>query len=143
MKPVLKLLIFKNVILPVGSILFLSGIFFSSCYYDSVEGLYGLDNCDTVDVSYSADILPILQLSCYSCHDDVHAIGDGSENFLEGYEQLMEFVEPNDPENSLFYTSIVWIPGTAFMPRPPGSQQLNACDIAIVKSWIDNGALNN
>ncbi len=135
----------KGVILLITGVLFLIGSFFSSCYYDNKEELFGNVTCDTVNATYIVDILPILQLECYSCHDDEHAVIKGQNNFLEGHANLLDnnYVVPGDAENSLIYQAIAWIPGTTFMPYPPGSTQLSACEVALFKSWIENGAQNN
>jgi hypothetical protein len=52
-------------------IIFLMGVLIiSSCYYDKEQLLYGGGTCtDTSStVSYSQDIVPLLQQYCYSCH---------------------------------------------------------------------------
>src|SRR5690348_5871019 len=90
----------------VCGILF-STAFFSSCYYDSKEQLFGnVTPCDTVAVSYVDDILPILESQCYLCHSTATATVVGGDNDLEGYDKLMGYVVAGDPENSLFYASV-------------------------------------
>ena len=130
----------KHLVLLITGIIIFSS-FFSSCYYDTKEELFGVIECDTVGVSYTVDILPILVLECYKCHDDEHAVLKGGSNYLEGYSKLFDFIEPGDAENSVIYQAVAWIPGTSFMPK--GSSQLSACDIALLKSWIENGASEN
>ena len=117
-------------------------LFTSGCYYDSKEEL-GLLNppCDTTAVSYSADIIPILDAACIVCHSAATADIAGGGNNLEGYSALMNFVEPNDPNASIFYQSVAWISGTSFMPK--GGSQLTSCELALVRNWIAQGALDN
>ena len=125
----------------IASGLLITGSFFSSCYYDNTEELYGTIKCDTVDMSYTADILPILDAACLTCHNATSAGVLGGGNNLEGFDNLTTFITPGDAENSILYASVAWIPGTSFMPK--SAEQLSACDIAKIKSWITNGATNN
>jgi hypothetical protein len=47
--------------------------FFSSCYYDKEELLYGSGNVPCTDtigaVSYAQKVAPMFQQYCYSCHN--------------------------------------------------------------------------
>lgn len=118
--------------------------FFSSCYYDSKEELFGnVTPCDTVAVSYTEDILPILESQCYLCHSTATAPVVGGDNDMEGYDKLMGFVVAGDPENSLFYASVAWLTGAVEMPRPTGSNQLSDCELSVIRNWIIQGATNN
>jgi len=121
--------------------LLFAGSFFSSCYYDNNEELYGTIICDTVDMSYTADILPILENSCLTCHSATSAGVLGGGNNLEGFDNLSNYIVPGDALNSTFYASVEWISGTSFMPV--GGEKLSSCDIAKIKSWINMGATNN
>ena len=71
--------------------LLFAGSFFSSCYYDNNEELYGTINCDTVDISYTADILPILENACLTCHNTTSAGVLGGGNNLEGFDNLSNY----------------------------------------------------
>lgn len=113
----------------------------SSCYYDSEQYIYGASECDTTDVTYSATIQPIIELNCYICHSSANASFAGGDNVLEGYENIIEQVEPGIAEESNLYGDIAWLPGFNHMPK--GQPQISDCDIAKVKKWIDDGALNN
>jgi hypothetical protein len=121
--------------------LLFAGSFFSSCYYDNNEELYGTINCDTVDISYTADILPILENACLTCHNTTSAGVLGGGNNLEGFDNLSNYIIAGDAQNSTFYASVAWIPGTSFMPQ--GSEKLSSCNIAQIRSWINGGATNN
>ncbi len=125
----------------IGAGLLLTGSFFSSCYYDNVEELYGTYVCDTSSVTYSGTILPILESECLTCHSATSADGLGGGNNLEGYDNVMGFVVANDPNNSTLYKSIAWLAGASHMPK--GSAQLSDCDIAKVRVWINSSAPNN
>ncbi len=133
----------KNIAGVSIGLLIVSG-FFSSCYYDSKEELFGnVATCDTVAVSYVDDILPILTSQCYLCHSTTAAPIVGGDNDMEGYDKLMGFVVAGDPENSLFYASVAWLTGAVPMPRPTGSSQLSDCELSLIRNWIIQGATNN
>ena len=117
--------------------------FISSCYYDSQEELFGVTPCDTTSVSYTEHILPFLQDQCFVCHSATAAPLVGGDNNMEGFENLMGYVVAGDPENSLFYASVAWLPGAVPMPNPPGSSQISDCELALIRSWILQGASNN
>ncbi len=132
----------RNIVTVVAVLmLFVSG-FLSSCYYDSQEELFGITACDTTAVSYADDILPILNDQCMVCHSTSAAPIVGGDNDMEGYDNLMGFVVAGDPENSLFYASVAWLTGTVPMPRPEGSSKLSDCELALIRSWISQGASN-
>ncbi|HEX5113015.1 MAG TPA: hypothetical protein VFV79_09215, partial [Saprospiraceae bacterium] len=67
------------------------GLAFSSCEYHNEETLYP-EPCDTVAVTYSLTVAPILERNCMNpeCHG-----GDATESGipLAGYENVKESVE--------------------------------------------------
>jgi len=117
-------------------------LFTAGCYYDSKEEL-GLLNppCDTAAVSFSTAIVPILDAECMLCHSTANADALGGGNNLYGYANVMNFVEPNDPNASILYQSVAWIPGTSAMPK--GGSQLGSCELALIPNWITQGAQDN
>jgi mono/diheme cytochrome c family protein len=105
-----------------------------SCSSDSEEDLMPENSeCVTEDMSYTDDILPILERNCMSCHNE--ASQQGGVN-LEGYDQLKLWVD-----NGAFLGSIQGEPG--FSPMPQGGPQLPECEIDKVEAWINQGAQNN
>lgn len=106
------------------------------CYYDNEEELYPNPNaCDTVAVSFSADILPVLQSQCLSCHAaDIYTDTGGGYN-LDGHAN----VKVSADDNKLYPA----IAHTGDYPMPKSAAKLDDCTIAQFKAWIDNGALDN
>ena len=47
----------------------LLALLIGSCYYDVEEELYPSLECDTADITYTADVLPIIEGNCFSCHN--------------------------------------------------------------------------
>lgn len=109
---------------------------FTSCRYDKAELLYPPANntCDTIlPVSYNLKIIPLFQLNCNPCHttaspDAGVILGVYATDRVRGL-------------NGILYGVINHSPGYSFMPKDKA--KLTACQIAIVKKWIDAGCPNN
>lgn len=111
-------------------------LFLSSCYYDE----FPPDVVDVPDeVSYSADIMPLWEGQCYSCHQG--NIPPDLTPELSYNSLLNGFVEPNDSENSILYLSLIHAPNVSPMPTP--TEQWPASKTELVKAWIDQGAKDN
>lgn len=107
-----------------------------SCTYHNEEELYSAtpdDSCNTENVTYTSDVLPVLQTNCYSCHKREFASGGV---ILEGYDQVKIYAT-----NGRLFGAISHSPG--FSPMPKGGTKLPACDIEKIKVWIDAGAPEN
>lgn len=108
----------------------------NGCYYDDEETLYALVNppaCDTTNVTYTNDIIPILQRECYGCHGSSAPGGGYTLNTFAGVT-----VSVND--GSLFGAVSH---ETGFSKMPKGGNQLPECDIQFIRTWINQGAPNN
>jgi hypothetical protein len=103
------------------------------CNYDIEDELYADLLCDTMEVSYSADIVPILTSNCYSCHgvDDPDASLD-----LTQYESVS-----NETTAGELISRITLIQGEE--NAMPPLESLSICQIAKIKSWAFDGAPNN
>jgi hypothetical protein len=89
--------------------------------------------CDTVNMTYSGDVQPILQANCYSCH------GNGSANggiTLDSYAGVKSVAD-----NGILIGVITHASG--FPPMPQGGAKLSDCDINKITSWINRGAIDN
>jgi hypothetical protein len=108
------------------------------CYNDKEELVYpDSANCDTTsNVSYSLNIVPIIQNYCLGCHSNNEHNNSGGNINLEGYSNLMVPVN-----NGSLLKSIQHQPGAS--PMPKNSPKLPECKIATIKKWIDAGAPNN
>jgi hypothetical protein len=108
-------------------------VILSSCYYDSEEDLYPDTGCNTENLSYQANIVPILERNCYVCHS---VAANTAGITLEGHAKLLEQVT-----NGQLLGAIRHEPG--FTPMPQGASKLISCDIMKIETWIANGAPNN
>lgn len=101
----------------------------TSCYYDEI---YVPEIPDTVE--FAADIQPIIAASNCStsgCHD-----GSRDPDLRTGneYNSLVpDYVSAGDADNSSFYTQMVNNHGGG----------VSASSLALIKEWINSGALNN
>jgi hypothetical protein len=100
-----------------------------------------------VSVSYKTDVLPILKDDCYRCHsaDNYNkAFPDGSNGALnmESFSALSNWTHPIGGAESYIVGSIKQLPGYNQMPYD-GKEGPDACEIAIIKAWVDAGAPNN
>jgi len=111
----------------------LIALFQSGCKYDIEDELYPPTVCDTTDVSYIADILPILDLNCLGCHNPVDLEGGIT---LEPHAELQIFAL-----NGSLVCSLEHDPACSAMPD--GGEQLSSCSIDKIKSWVNDGALEN
>ena len=105
----------------------------ASCYYDSEEDLYGATQCNTTNLSYVANIMPIIERNCYACHS---AAANTANVTLEGHSNLMVHVN-----SGRLLGAIRHEPG--FTPMPQGASKLIDCDIAKIEQWIADGGPNN
>jgi hypothetical protein len=110
----------------------------TSCYYDNFgelkpESALSQSGCDTtVAISYSNQIVPLLQESCTGgCHNTISSSFD-----LTNYTAVTARVA----DGSLL-GSVQWV--SSFRPMPEASSKISDCDIAKIRLWISQGALNN
>lgn len=110
-------------------------VFLSGCYYDVEEELYPYTgNCDTTSVSYSASILPILQINgCLGCHTGGAPSGNIS---LENYISVKAVAQSGRLMGSVSHAG-------GYTPMPQGGNKLSACSINKLRAWIDAGMPEN
>lgn len=113
-------------------------IIMNQCRFDKESEKYPPLPCDTVAVSYSQKVVPILNQYCFSCHAASVAQTAGAGIVLDSYTDLVNFL--NAFEN-LFRESITHT-GSA-SPMPKGGQKLDNCAINLMLAWIRQGKLNN
>ena len=99
-------------------------VFFTSCYYDNEEYLYGLKECSET-ISFKTDVSPLILNSCSTtgCHADVQT------PILTDYSSISAH-----SDRILFRTSN----GTMPVAGP-----LTADEIQTIRCWVEQGALDN
>jgi len=88
---------------------------------------------DAVEVSFSQDVWPILEEYALAAH------GGKGGVFLESYMDIMEYIEPGNPESSLLYRAVI---GDGMKQMPPGNPLPDEL-IQTIYNWIEQGAKEN
>lgn len=119
----------KGGILVIGCWMVIS---FAGCYYDKEQLLYpgsGTVDCAGINAKFVSDVKLIIQNKCASagCHDAATAAGGAA---LVTYDQIAGKASRINQRCVIEKN------------MPPGSP-LTKAEIAILKCWIDSGALNN
>ncbi len=108
-----------------------------SCYYDNEEDLYqylNVSDCDTVNVTYSNQVVTTLNQYCTVCHSAQAANIDGGGLDISTYANTKIYAE-----NGSLYGSIIHDPSYSSMPKNVG--KIPQCDQDIIKVWIETGML--
>jgi hypothetical protein len=108
----------------------------ASCYYDNEEALYPVygSQCDTLNVTFSGTIAPILSSNCLSCHSNATASSFGNNIHLQDYADVKA--------NATAVAGSIKHTGT-YSPMPKNGGKLKDCSIKQFDIWVSNGMLNN
>lgn len=107
-----------------------------------------LGGCGPREVSFSKDVMPILQASCLECHK---AGGEGQVKTglqLDSYDNLMKgtrfgaVVKPGSGLSSPF-NQVVEGRVDASIRMPHGGKQMPPAQTETLRNWVDQGAKNN
>lgn len=114
--------------------------FLGACTSDSMEDEPTPDpnpnpsTCNTTNMKFSTDIMPIIQTNCYGgCHNGSSPLSGFSFETYAGVKAKVD--------EGRLYGAISHQAGFVAMPQNGG--KLPDCEIAKIKSWIDAGAPNN
>jgi len=119
----------------IYSIFFFLSIF-ASCTYYNEEELFPNEVCDTENITYQQDILPIFEKACYSCHSsNTPVIYYGNLN-LENFDHIQKVVDDGQLLRNIKHE----LDG---LPMPQGGAKLSDCNIAKIEKWIIQGIPNN
>jgi hypothetical protein len=89
--------------------------------------------CDTLNYTFNAYILPIIQTNCTGCHSG----GAPSANLsITNYSETIALVNNGSLMHSLHATG-----GYTIMPK--NTSGLQSCKITQIQKWINDGAQNN
>lgn len=119
-------------------LLFILGIalILSSCYYDSEEALFPTlaGTCDTTLVSFTADIVPVLNDNCLLCHSNLAAPSLGNNIKLEDFSDVAA-------SSDMVLGSVKHEAG--YSPMPKGGGNLGSCQLLKLEAWISQGKNDN
>jgi len=107
----------------------------TGCSWDNEVDLYPDSAlCDTLDISYRDDVVPILSTSCYSCHSNANAPDFAYGIAFEDYEDVVAGSE-------LILGAVKHEAGYPAMPK--GAPQLDSCSINKLEAWVKAGTPDN
>ena len=118
------------------------GLSLSACSY---KNGYDATPCNMpAVVSYKADVLPILQQNCYRCHNAANYQILTKNTFnMEVFAKVQYYASPANGINGTSFLVGNIRHDSGFVPMPYDGGKLNDCQIAIIKAWVDAGALDN
>jgi hypothetical protein len=113
---------------------FIGVTFLPGCYYDNEEELYELwyaqNVCDTLNVSYSQDIKPIIDGQCAT--SGCHVAGGTGNGIFDNYNGVKAKVDNGSMMDRVVMTRDM-----------PPSVPLSDCNVQKFQAWINAGAPNN
>ena len=120
-----------KLLLPLSIIVMVTAF---ACSNDNEEDLMEGTVCETENMSYAADIKPILEDNCYSCHSN-ESTYQGAFPF-EDFEDLTSIVNDGRLVGSINHDQ-------GYAKMPVFSSKLDSCTIEKIEAWIDDGAMDN
>lgn len=120
--------------------LLLGSSLLTGCYYDNEDELYPDDStsCDTLNVTFSGVVFPLIEDNCRSCHSGSFPSGNVR---LEDHATISAAGQITAGTYGSLYGTISHNSGNS--PMPKGGSKLPDCSIRQVKLWIDAGTPNN
>jgi hypothetical protein len=94
--------------------------------------------CDTVNMKFAANIQPIFNANCVSCHNNVISNLGVRLDTYDGVKQQATRVR-----NNLSVLLGVITHASGFTPMPYNRPKLSDCDINKIKAWINRNSPNN
>lgn len=89
--------------------------------------------CDTVNMSFSGDVFPVIQNKCLGCHSGTSPQGNVR---LETHGQISTHASSGRLLGAIDHQQ-------GYTPMPYNQPKLDECTIAKIRSWINDGAQNN
>jgi hypothetical protein len=110
------------------------------CYNYKYDKTFPLSStCDTTNVSYSRDIVPVITANCAvagGCHDAAGSSVSGHDyTTYAGVKAVATY--------DFIVTDINWVPTAGHNNMPKNGAKLPDCDINKITRWVNEGAPNN
>jgi hypothetical protein len=123
----------------------LSVLFFGSCNHEQLKS-----DCNTQNMSYSQNVVPILKSNCYKCHSTGNSVGSYG-HLLDNYDTLTKYFTPRtypiivggDTITYISYLEGVITHTQPFIAMPYMDGKLDTCAIKQIQAWITQGAPDN
>jgi uncharacterized membrane protein len=92
-----------------------------------------IGGCDSTQFKFAANVLPLIDNNCKGCHSGSFPSGNVR---LENYAQIKTYADNGQLLGTISYAA-------GYNPMPQGGNQMPACQIAVIRKWIQAGAQNN
>jgi cytochrome c5 len=121
-------------LIPVLSFISLTAALFS-CAKENEQALAQNKNasCDLSNISFNADVKPILENECYACHTGSIASGG---IVLDNYSGVKAAASGGRLVGAVSHT-------VGYVPMPLGRTRLSDCNVNTIKAWVNRGMLND
>jgi len=96
------------------------------------------EDCDSVNVTFSETVFPIIQNSCFGCHSGADP---GGGIYLTNHNQIAAAAAVVPGNTGSLLGAVTWTSGN--IPMPQNGQQLSDCKIAQIRKWINDGMPDN
>jgi hypothetical protein len=105
---------------------------------------------EPIDTAYfSSEVLPILLAHCWTCHPpmgDMDLSSEFAHSSLVGVQSSNHApalrIVPGDPEGSVLWNKVNYTEVYG-LGMPPDGSALSSEELATIREWIEQGALNN
>ena len=109
-------------------------ILLNSCTYDNVEDLYPQPaSCDTINVTFTKDVFPVIDVNCTVCHSGSAPSGNLS---LTNYADIVVAAQNGSLIGVIDHQS-------GWSPMPKNGAKLDECTIKKIEAWVAAGTPNN
>lgn len=112
---------------------YLTGISCSKMSEDQLTVPSENKSCDTVNMTFSKDVQPILDTNCYGCHHEGNAYAGVALDNYDGVKQTVVNQQLIGVINQ----------SAGYNPMPPTGSKLTQCNIDKITDWVNHGAINN
>ena len=102
--------------------------------------LVGATSTSASDVTFNADIRPILQNKCFACHGPDQKARKGDLR-LDTRETALEVLAPQNPERSKLLQRITHSDPDERMPPEETHKTITESEVATLTQWIADGAI--
>jgi hypothetical protein len=120
----------KPLIIKLTFIVVLTIMSVLSCVNNNELDLYGIPECDTLNVSWNSRISAIMETNCVMCHGE-----DLSYNGVRHDSYESELVVVNDGRLRGVVNH-----HAGFSKMQKDRAKLPACELLLINTWLDNGA---
>ncbi len=118
----------KPIILSLFIIL-LFCFFSSGCVSNNEEELYGIQICDTTNITWDSKISEIFVNNCVQCHNaELHYRDIRHDTYTEE----LKVIQSGRLRGAINHLS-------GYVPMPYEQGKLPACELQLINLWLDNG----